>query len=306
MWLLKNIEKRKLTILRITEAIMNAQKEFLDKGIRHLTPLTLKEIADEVEMHESTVARVTSSKYVETPRGTFSLKFFFSSGLETESGETRSSTSVKEIIAGIIENEPGNKPFSDQKIARMLGERGIKIARRTVAKYREQMRILPAKLRAVCNDSGEPLLAGDIILTKGLEGCLAVYPEAEWNAIQALMATLEFTDKAFRSFSRRFYSFAAPVKADKNGRILIPAHLIAEADLSGIQSLWAYLAYIVLAQSLLWIPLLLTLVVPDRAGRGLVAINAWTKKHEKRIEIIVAVLFGLVFLAIGLEHLGVF
>ncbi|MCD6249172.1 MAG: division/cell wall cluster transcriptional repressor MraZ [candidate division Zixibacteria bacterium] len=91
--------------------------------------------------------------------------------------------------------------------------------------------ILPAKLRAVCDDAGEPLLAGDIILTKGLEGCLAVYPETEWNAIQARMATLDFTDKAFRSFSRRFYSFAAQVKADKNGRILIPAHLIEEADL---------------------------------------------------------------------------
>ena len=92
--------------------------------------------------------------------------------------------------------------------------------------------ILPAKLRAVTDDAGKPMLSGDIILTKGLEGCLAVYPEAEWNAIQERMATLEFTDKAFRSFSRRFYSFAAPVNADKNGRVLIPSHLITEADLS--------------------------------------------------------------------------
>ena len=91
--------------------------------------------------------------------------------------------------------------------------------------------ILPAKLRAVADDSGKPLLAGDIFLTKGLEGCLAVYPEIEWNAIQVRMSTLEFTDAAYRSFSRRFYSFAAPVAADKNGRILIPAHLMAEADL---------------------------------------------------------------------------
>jgi len=91
--------------------------------------------------------------------------------------------------------------------------------------------ILPAKLRGVIDDSGEPLLAGDIFLTKGLEGCLAVYPEVEWNAIQERMSTLEFTDKSYRSFSRRFYSFAAPVNADKNGRILIPAHLIAQADL---------------------------------------------------------------------------
>ncbi|MEW5795133.1 MAG: division/cell wall cluster transcriptional repressor MraZ [Candidatus Zixiibacteriota bacterium] len=91
--------------------------------------------------------------------------------------------------------------------------------------------ILPAKLRSVVDDSGKPLLAGDIFLTKGLEGCLAVYPAAEWDAIQVRMSSLEFTDPAYRSFSRRFYSFAAPVNADKNGRILIPAHLVAEADL---------------------------------------------------------------------------
>jgi MraZ protein len=92
--------------------------------------------------------------------------------------------------------------------------------------------ILPAKLRTVADDSGNPLLAGDIFLTKGLEGCLAVYPASEWDAIQQRLSTLEFTDKPFRSFSRRFYSFASPVTADKNGRILIPAHLIAEANLS--------------------------------------------------------------------------
>lgn len=91
--------------------------------------------------------------------------------------------------------------------------------------------ILPAKLRSVTDDAGKVLLAGDIFLTKGLEGCLAVYPEAEWNAIQVRMSTLEFTDPAYRSFSRRFYSFAAPVNADKNGRILIPAYLMAEAEL---------------------------------------------------------------------------
>lgn len=92
--------------------------------------------------------------------------------------------------------------------------------------------ILPAKLRAVTDDSGKQLLAGDIFLTKGLEGCLAIYPEVEWNAIQERMSTLEFTDKSYRSFSRRFYSFAAPVNADKNGRILIPSHLVSEADLA--------------------------------------------------------------------------
>jgi MraZ protein len=91
--------------------------------------------------------------------------------------------------------------------------------------------ILPAKLRAVTDDAEKPILAGEIFLTKGLEGCLAVYPQKEWDAIQQRMSTLEFTDRSYRSFSRRFYSFAAPVVADKNGRILIPAHLIAEADL---------------------------------------------------------------------------
>ena len=147
VWLLKNIEKRKTTILRITEAIMEAQKEFLEKGLSHLKPLTLREVAEEVEMHESTVARVTTGKYVETPRGTYELKFFFSSGLGTRNGESTSSTSVKQMIARIIEDEPPQKPLSDQKIADKLKKKGIKIARRTVAKYREQMRILPAKLR---------------------------------------------------------------------------------------------------------------------------------------------------------------
>ncbi len=91
--------------------------------------------------------------------------------------------------------------------------------------------ILPAKLRAVVDDSGKPILAGEIFLTKGLEGCLAVYPESEWGAVQQRLSTLEFTDKSFRSFGRRFYSFAASVTMDKTGRILIPAHLVAEARL---------------------------------------------------------------------------
>ena len=147
VWLLKNIEKRKLTILRITEAIMNAQRDFLDRGIKFLKPLTLHQVAEEVEMHESTVARVTSGKYVETPRGIFELKFFFSSGLETENGEATSSKSVKDMIERIIESETPEKPLSDQKIAQLLEKNGIKIARRTVAKYREQIKILPAKLR---------------------------------------------------------------------------------------------------------------------------------------------------------------
>jgi len=146
-WLIKNIEKRKSTILRVTEAIMEAQKEFLEKGMEYLKPLTLREIAERVGMHESTIARVTSGKYVETPRGLFELKFFFSSGLGTDEGEETSSRAIKEVIARMIEAENPKKPISDQKIATALEAQGVRIARRTVAKYREQMKILPAKLR---------------------------------------------------------------------------------------------------------------------------------------------------------------
>lgn len=151
VWLIKNIEKRKSTVLRVTEAIMNYQKDFLDKGIEHLHPLTLRNIAEVVGMHESTIARVTTQKYVETPRGVFSLKFFFSSGLETDSGEDASSRSIKELITQVIGAENVKRPLSDQKIADMLKDRGIQIARRTVAKYREQLKILPAKLRKQVN-----------------------------------------------------------------------------------------------------------------------------------------------------------
>lgn len=151
VWLIKNIEKRKSTVLRVTEAIMNYQKDFLEKGIEHLRPLTLRNIAEVVGMHESTIARVTTQKYVETPRGIFELKFFFSSGLETDQGEDASSRSIKEIITQMIAAEDVKKPLSDQKIADMLKQRGINIARRTVAKYREQLKILPAKLRKQVN-----------------------------------------------------------------------------------------------------------------------------------------------------------
>jgi RNA polymerase sigma-54 factor len=146
-WLIKNIEKRKSTILRVTEAIMNFQRDFIEKGIEYLRPLTLREIADVVGMHESTIARVTSGKYVETPRGIFELKYFFSSGLETQDGDETSSKSIKEKIAQLIANENPKRPLSDQKITLQLKRDGLIIARRTVAKYREQLRILPAKLR---------------------------------------------------------------------------------------------------------------------------------------------------------------
>ncbi len=145
--LLKNIEKRKSTILRVTEAIMEHQKEFLAKGITALRPLTLREIAEVVGMHEATISRVTSGKYVETPQGLFELKFFFSSGIESDSGEATSSRAIKDLIAEMIGKEDLKKPLSDEKLAKMIHAKGFQIARRTVAKYREQMKILPAKMR---------------------------------------------------------------------------------------------------------------------------------------------------------------
>ncbi len=145
--LIKNIEKRKSTILRVTEAIMEVQRRFLERGVEALRPLTLREIAEVVGMHESTVARVTSRKYVETPQGTFPLKYFFSSSIESEGHDAVSSRVIKDKLQSIIGAEDPRKPLSDQKIVEMLNKEGFDIARRTVAKYREQLRILPAKYR---------------------------------------------------------------------------------------------------------------------------------------------------------------
>ncbi|MBN1867254.1 RNA polymerase factor sigma-54 [Candidatus Sumerlaeota bacterium] len=144
---IKNIEKRRNTILRVTEAIMEYQHEFLQKGVSALRPLALSEIADRVGMHESTISRVTSAKYVDTPQGMFELKFFFSSAIESSSGEAASSRAVKQKIQGIVAGEDPRKPLSDDRIAKILKSQGFTIARRTVAKYREQLRILPTNLR---------------------------------------------------------------------------------------------------------------------------------------------------------------
>ncbi len=147
LWFVKNIERRRDTILRVSKAIFDKQKDFLDHGIKHLRPLTLHEIAEEVDMHESTVQRVTTGKYVQTPRGLYELKFFFSSRVDTTDGESTSSRAVKDKIRDIIARENTSKPLSDQKIADLLKSDGIEVARRTVAKYRDQLKILPAKLR---------------------------------------------------------------------------------------------------------------------------------------------------------------
>jgi len=147
VWLIRNIERRKGTILRVTEAIIEFQKDFLEKGHEYLRPLTLRQIADTVGMHESTIARVTSNKYVETPRGVFLLKYFFSSSLDRDDGSTASSRSIKEIIRKMVADENPSAPLSDAAIANILKQRGFAIARRTVAKYRDSLKILPANLR---------------------------------------------------------------------------------------------------------------------------------------------------------------
>lgn len=147
VWLIRNIERRKGTVLRVTEAIMEHQKEFLEKGSEHLHPLTLRQIAETVGMHEATISRVASNKYVETPRGVFPLSYFFSSSLERDDGSSASSRSVKETIRKLVAEEDPAAPLSDAVIAKILKDRGLAIARRTVAKYRDSLKILPANLR---------------------------------------------------------------------------------------------------------------------------------------------------------------
>jgi RNA polymerase sigma-54 factor len=146
-WLIQTIEQRRRTMIKVMNCIIREQREFFDKGIAFLRPLTLQQVARQIDMHESTVSRVCSGKYVQTPRGVFELKFFFSSGLETEDGEDVSARTAKDIIRTLIEEEDKKEPLSDQRLADLLHEKGLRIARRTVAKYREQLTILPARFR---------------------------------------------------------------------------------------------------------------------------------------------------------------
>ncbi len=150
-WLIRNIEQRKRTILRIATAIVEVQKEFFDKGVDYIKPLTLQEIAEKVEVHEATVSRTARGKFMQTPQGLFEMKYFFSPGLKTDAGTEQSSKSVQSLIRKIIDEEDKRKPLSDQKIADKLKEQGIQIARRTVTKYREGMDILPTNLRRSYN-----------------------------------------------------------------------------------------------------------------------------------------------------------
>ncbi len=147
MWLIKSVEQRQRTLRRVTQSIVKFQREFLDKGLPYLRPLALRDVGEDISMHESTISRVTTNKYVETPQGLFELKFFFHSGIASGNGEMVSSVSVKKMIRDLLGNEDQAKPLSDQEVAQILKGQGLTIARRTVAKYREELGILPSHQR---------------------------------------------------------------------------------------------------------------------------------------------------------------
>ena len=139
LWLIKSIHQRQRTIYRVTKSIVKFQRDFFERGVDYLKPLVLRDVAEDIEMHESTVSRVTTNKYVQTPQGLFELKYFFNSGISTTEGDSVASESVKSKIKEIIAAENPRKPHSDQKIVEILREQGIDIARRTVTKYREML-----------------------------------------------------------------------------------------------------------------------------------------------------------------------
>ncbi|HEV7487077.1 MAG TPA: RNA polymerase factor sigma-54 [Thermoanaerobaculia bacterium] len=141
VWLIKSLDQRQRTIYKVAESIVKHQREFLEKGIDFLRPLVLRDVADDIQMHESTVSRVVSNKYMHTPRGLFLMKYFFHSGIDSDTGEDISSLTVKKKIQGFIDGEDPRKPLSDSKIMKILNDEGINIARRTVAKYRDELNI---------------------------------------------------------------------------------------------------------------------------------------------------------------------
>ncbi|MFN2384243.1 MAG: RNA polymerase factor sigma-54 [Gemmatimonadota bacterium] len=146
-WIIQAIEQRRQTMIKVMHVILDRQREFFEQGIRHLRPLTLKEVADEIGMHESTVSRVTNEKFVQTPRGVFRLKFFFSSGLATDEGEDVSARGVKARIEELVGAESPQHPLTDQQLVEQLHGEGVQIARRTVQKYRDQLGILSSRYR---------------------------------------------------------------------------------------------------------------------------------------------------------------
>jgi RNA polymerase sigma-54 factor len=146
-WLIKGMEQRNKTIYKVAESIVKFQSDFLDQGISHLKPMVLKDVAEDISMHESTISRVTTNKYMHTPQGIFPLKFFFTTGFTAGTGAEVSSLTVKDAIQKMIKEEDAGAPLKDQQIVDMLKSRGIDIARRTVAKYREELRIPPTSVR---------------------------------------------------------------------------------------------------------------------------------------------------------------
>ncbi|MBN2288224.1 MAG: RNA polymerase factor sigma-54 [Candidatus Glassbacteria bacterium] len=146
-WLIQAIEQRKQTMLKVMRFILEKQYDFFEHGIAYLKPLTLREVSEAINMHESTISRVTNDKYVQTPRGVFQLKFFFSVGLTSYTGEDVSARGIKDKISKMIENEDSSRPLTDQEIVARLKAEGTQIARRTVAKYRDQLGLLPARMR---------------------------------------------------------------------------------------------------------------------------------------------------------------
>ena len=146
-WMIQAIEQRRQTMLKVMNYIVDRQRDFFEKGVQYLKPLTLREVAEVISMHESTVSRVTNEKFVQTPRGVLPLKFFFSSGLSTTGGEDVSARGIKDQIQKLVENEDPKHPLTDQAIVNILKESGVQIARRTVAKYRDQLGVLSARMR---------------------------------------------------------------------------------------------------------------------------------------------------------------
>jgi RNA polymerase sigma-54 factor len=146
-WLLKNIQQRSETILRVSSVIVEHQQAFFEHGAIAMRPLIMRKIAEALNLHESTVSRVTTQKFMHTPHGIFELKYFFGSHVATNTGETRSAIAIRTLIKQLIQSEDQKKPLTDSRISGILGEQGIIVARRTVAKYRESMQIPPVSLR---------------------------------------------------------------------------------------------------------------------------------------------------------------
>ena len=149
LWLIKSVDQRQKTIHKVATSIINFQRDFLDQGIEHLRPLVLRDVANDIGMHESTVSRVVNNKYMHTPQGVFEMKYFFHSGIHSSYGESVSSVTIKQRIRKIIENEDSKRPLSDSRIVGMLQDEGLILARRTIAKYREELKIPTSSQRKV-------------------------------------------------------------------------------------------------------------------------------------------------------------